>query len=198
MGFDDATAPETAPLENSATSEPETVEGDAKRVRAPLSEEQRVRAAERARTRRLKQKLKGAKSEEELKTLAAEVAAPGEPPKAPPVDLWPSMSEMQSAFPEVLGMISEASAQLPLEVLPGQYQGLAMVAALTPAYVRLKKNPIVPKFVQQIDPLWLVPLALLVGFAPQIVKIAQAVSRGEEPKFTFPETPKGATDVAAP
>lgn len=160
MGYDDAqaapvTAPE-APAPAAAEAPPA--------AQPPVSADARAKAAERARKHRALKRLKAAKTEAQLREVAAEVATPPAAPR------WPARERILEAYGE--------TAQLVGQHLAPRLEGTAF--ALTEAKAQVLCVSLAPMVAQAKDaralepPEWLPPWAVAVAglavvFGPPLV-----------------------------
>lgn len=155
---------------------------------APLSSEQRAKAAERARKSRAIKKLKGAKSEAQLKEMAAEVASSGT--GEPEVSSWPSGEEIAKAAAEIgpaLAQGAEFLKNTPWEVSDKQMQ--VLVLCLSPMAAQTAKNPGASALTKYVPP-WLVALGgIAFVFGPPTVREIRAFTEGtpSPPKQKVPD-----------
>lgn len=143
----------------------ETQGPDAPPAQPPVSADARAAAAARARKHRALKKLKSAKTEDQLKKVAAEVAT--DEPKKPE---WPTKDQCVAAYGDVADLVGEYVAP---ELKGTRYElterkAQVLCITLAPAVAQLKNAPPTDKFAALVPP-WVVGLAgLAVVFGPPL------------------------------
>lgn len=181
MGLESDTMPDaTGTTDDGATSTP-APDG----TKPPISADERARAAERARKSRALKKLKAAKTEQQLKEVAAEVAKADEPERAPS---WPSGEEIGKAAAQLATAIEQGAELLtdtPFALTPKKQQLLLMTCA--PAIAQTSKNPGESALARIISPGIVAVVGLAVVFGPPLVREVRAMVNGDT---VVPEAPK--------
>lgn len=169
-----------------ATADAPPPEGEQKPAGTPpVSADARQKAAERARKHRALKKLKAAKSERQLKEVAAEVASE---PDAERAASWPSGEEIGKAAAQLAPMLEQAMELLkgtPWELSEKKAQILLM--GLSPAAAQAAKDPGTSSIAKYVSPgvVALGTVALVLG--PPTIREIRALVQGTPPPAPTPQ-----------